>query len=351
MPIPDCQPVSAARRRCLALLGALAAGAVGRAVPAEVSPVNLYVDKALGAYGFGDGHPLGVDRQGAFLRAAEARGLRARTHEGHGRLATPDELERFHTPGYVAEVARAEAEGRRLLDGGDTPVFPDLFGASARVVGTALAALEDVMARRCRRTLQVVGGLHHAARGHAAGFCVFNDLGVVIESLRSEYGIRRVAYVDIDAHHGDGVFYAFESDPDLVFADLHQDSRTLYPGTGRAEETGRGPAAGTKLNIEMPPHADDRQFMQAWQRVEAHLAAHPPEFVLFQCGADSLDGDPLAQLAYTEAAHAHAARRLCALANRHCEGRLMAFGGGGYDRDNLGRAWSAVLEAMLDAGA
>jgi acetoin utilization protein AcuC len=311
--------------------------------------VRLYADKALGSYGFGDGHPLGVDRQGAFLRTAEARGLLARTPAGHGRTATRGEIERFHTPDHVATVARAEAEGRRLLDDGDTPVFPDLYAASARVVGTALAALDDVMAGRCRRTLQPVGGLHHAARDRAAGFCVFNDLGVVIETLRGEYGVRRVAYVDIDAHHGDGVFYAFEEDPDLVFADLHQDSRTLYPGTGRADETGRGRAAGTKLNIEMPRYADDRMFMQAWQRIEAHLAAYPPEFILFQCGADSLDGDPLAQLAYTEAAHAHATRRLCALAHRHCQGRLMAFGGGGYDRDNLGRAWCAVLEALLDA--
>lgn len=311
--------------------------------------MNLYADKSLGAYGFGDGHPLGVDRQGAFLRAAEARGLLARTRAGHARLATRAELERFHTAEYVALVAGAEAAGRERLDGGDTPVFPDVFAASARVAGTALVALEDLMAGRCRRTLQVVGGLHHAGRGHAAGFCVFNDLGVVIETLRAEYGIRRIAYIDIDAHHGDGVFYAFEEDPDLIFADLHQDSRTLYPGTGRADEIGRGPAAGTKLNIEMPPHADDRQFLQAWQRVEAHLAAHPPAFILFQCGADSLDGDPLAQLAYTEAAHAHAARRLCALADRHCDGRMMTFGGGGYDRDNLGRAWSAVLEALLEA--
>jgi acetoin utilization protein AcuC len=170
---------------------------------------------------------------------------------------------------------------------------------------------------------------------------------VVIETLRAIYGVRRVAYVDIDAHHGDGVYYAFESDPDLVFADLHQSSRTLFPGTGRAEETGTGAARGTKLNIELPPRAGDARFLQAWEEVEAHLRRFEPEFFVFQCGADSLAGDPLAQLAYTPAAHAHAARRLCALAERYGRGRLMAFGGGGYNRDNTARAWSGILRELL----
>ncbi len=309
--------------------------------------MHLFADSELAGYGFGDEHPLGIDRQGAFLAEAGRQGLVARAALQAGRVATRAELARFHTMEYVELVASAEADGREMLDGGDTPVFPNVYAASARVVGTALEGLADVMHARCRRTLQPIGGLHHAARDHAAGFCVFNDLGVVIETLRAEYGISRVAYVDIDAHHGDGVFYAFEADPDLIFADLHQDSRTLYPGTGRSDETGRGAAAGTKLNIEMPPRADDQTFLTAWSQVEAHLDKHAPEFIVFQCGADSLRGDPLAQLAYSPAAHAHATKRLCVLAARHAQGRLMAFGGGGYDRGNLGRAWSAVLRELL----
>ena len=309
--------------------------------------VHLFADPRLGGYGFGDGHPLGIDRQGAFLAEATAQALTTRTVMRPSRVATVAELARFHTRQYVDFVATAEAHGRHLLDDGDTPVFPNLYEASARVVGSALDGLADVMEARCARTLQPIGGLHHAARDHAAGFCVFNDLGVVIDTLRTEYGIQRVAYVDIDAHHGDGVFYAFEADPELIFADLHQDSRTLYPGSGREAETGRGAAMGTKLNIEMPPGAGDAAFMQAWTRVEAHLEKFPPEFIVFQCGADSLRGDPLAQLTYTPAAHAHATQRLCMLAERHAHGRLMAFGGGGYDRGNLGRAWSAVLRELL----
>ena len=189
-----------------------------------------------------------------------------------------------------------------------------------------------------------------ARRDSAAGFCVFNDCGVAIETLRSVHGLRRVAYVDIDAHHGDGVYYAFEDDPELVFADLHEDGRYLYPGTGAAEETGTGAGQGLKLNLPMPMQAGDEAFYAAWNKAEAFVDAHAPEFILLQCGADSIAGDPITHLQYTAAAHAHAARRLCVLADRHCRGRLLAMGGGGYNRDNLPRAWTAVVSELADAG-
>jgi acetoin utilization protein AcuC len=176
---------------------------------------------------------------------------------------------------------------------------------------------------------------------------VFNDCGVVIDTLRSQYGIQRIAYVDIDVHHGDGLYYPYESDPDLIYADLHEDGRFLYPGTGSGAERGKGGGAGLKLNIPMQPGADDKAFMAAWERVEAHLRLHKPEFIVFQAGADSIAGDPLAHLQYTPAAHAHAAQRLCVLANELCQGRIMGFGGGGYNRNNLALSWCGVLEAFI----
>ncbi len=238
-------------------------------------------------------------------------------------------------------------EGYGLLDQGDTPAFPGVFEAASTVVGTALAALERIMSGETVRAFVPIAGLHHARRDSAAGFCVFNDCGVVIEALRREFRIRRVAYVDIDAHHGDGVFYAFEDDSDLIFVDLHEDGRFLYPGTGRADETGIGAATGTKLNIPMAVGADDAEFFRQWDRAERFLEAAKPEFIVFQCGADSLSGDPLAHLAYTQAAHAYAATRLCAIADRYAQGRVLALGGGGYDLDNLARAWTAVVRALL----
>lgn len=159
--------------------------------------------------------------------------------------------------------------------------------------------------------------------------------------------MRRIAYVDIDAHHGDGVFYAYEDDPELFIADIHQDGRTLYPGTGQATETGKGDAAGTKLNLLLPAGAGSDAFRKAWEQAEAFVAAAAPEFVILQCGADSLAGDPITALRLAAGDHGLAASRLRELAAKHANGRLLALGGGGYNRQNLAAAWCAVVRALL----
>ena len=127
----------------------------------------------------------------------------------------------------------------------------------------------------------------------------------------SGHGLERIAYVDIDAHHGDGVFYAFEDDPAVIFADLHEDGHYLYPGTGDATECGRGAAEGTKLNIPMAPGADDAAFARAWPRVITHLERHEPQFIILQCGADSLEGDPITHLRYTRCIAWEGGARAC----------------------------------------
>lgn len=311
---------------------------------------GVFIGPETAAYGFGEDHPFGPDRQTAFEAEFRRRGLAEQTALHPPRQARRKELELFHTPVYLDFVARRCAEGTGYLDGGDTPALPGIDAACAWVVGTTLAAARQVMQGGLRRAFVPIAGLHHGGRGYAAGFCIYNDCGVAIEALRREYGLQRVAYVDIDAHHGDGVFYAFEADPALIFADLHEDGRFLYPGTGFPEETGAGPAAGTKLNIPLPPGADDTAFLGAWERVEEYLRAARPEFILFQCGADSIAGDPLTHLRYSPVAHAHAARRLCALADEYCDGRILGLGGGGYDRRNLALAWTGVVEAFVTAG-
>ena len=309
--------------------------------------VALYVDEGLGSYGFPDGHPWGTDRQDAFWKEATRQKLDQAVALQGSRVATVAEIERFHGDQHVQRVHQLSDRGYGSIDAGDTPAFPGVFEASAHVVGAALDGLQQVMAGEVLRTFQPIGGLHHAARNNAAGFCVFNDCGVVIDTLRSQYGIQRVAYVDIDVHHGDGLYYPYESDPDLIYADIHEDGRFLYPGTGAETERGKGPGTGLKLNIPMQPASGDPQFMAAWERVEVHLRQHKPEFIVFQAGADSIAGDPLAHLQYTPAAHAHAAQRLCVLANEMCGGRIMGFGGGGYNRNNLALGWCGVLNAFI----
>jgi acetoin utilization protein AcuC len=315
-------------------------------------PLCVYIGDDLAHYGFGEGHPFGPDRLGAFWQHACAAGLDRQVRQCTPVSVDRTVIERFHTKAYVERVIRQSATGEGYLDGGDTPAVQGIYEAACYVVGSVLDAIERIIGQecrgeQCRLAFVPIAGLHHARRDSAAGFCVFNDCGIAIETLRSQHGLQRIAYVDIDAHHGDGVFYSFEDDPDLIFADLHEDGRYLYPGTGRETETGRGAARGTKLNIPMPPEAGDDAFYTAWERVEAFIDEQRPEFILFQCGADSIAGDPITHLRYSPAAHRHAASRLQQLAERHCQGRLLAMGGGGYNRGNLALAWTAVVQALL----
>jgi len=311
--------------------------------------VVVVKDAATAAYGFGAGHPFGNDRHDAFHLELAASGVADQVDFATARVATREELLRFHTERYIDFVEQSCQTGAATLDGGDTPAFAGLYEAAATVAGATLEMVDMLMSGAARRAFVPIGGLHHAGRDHTAGFCVFNDCGIAAETLRSHYGLRRIAYIDIDAHHGDGMFYAFEDDPDLIIADIHEDGRALYPGTGHARETGQGAAAGTKLNIPLRPRMGDEKFLQVWEQVEAFLEDAKPEFILFQCGADSIGGDPIAHLQFTPAAHAHAARRLCALADKYCEGRILGMGGGGYNRINLAQGWTAVVAEFVAA--
>ncbi|MGF1643202.1 MAG: acetoin utilization protein AcuC [Thiotrichales bacterium] len=314
------------------------------------SVVEVYLGEALASYHFGPRHPFGAYRYPAFERAFHRAGLAEKT-----RLAEPappaDDaaLTLFHTEDYVARVKRQSETGAGVLDEGDTPAFRGVYEAAATVAGTALRATHRLVHGDTRRAFIPIAGLHHARRDSASGFCVFNDCAIVIEALRRWYGIHNIAYVDIDAHHGDGVFYAFEADPELIFADLHEDGRYLYPGSGRIDETGKGAAKGTKLNIPMPPYSDDGAFREIWSDVITFLERFKPEFVILQCGVDSLRDDPLTHLQYSPHAHAHATATLCQLADRFAAGRLLALGGGGYNPDNIAEGWTTVVRTLVEA--
>ena len=308
--------------------------------------LRVYYGPALARYGFGHGHPFGPDRLDAFWREAVARGLTARMAVAAPVVATEAELAAFHTTQYIARVRTLSDLGQGYLDAGDTPAFAGVYEAACSVVGSSLDAARRAASGEAPRAFVPIGGLHHATRHGAAGFCVFNDIGVVIEQLRRETPLRRFAYVDIDAHHGDGVYYGFAADPEVFIADIHEDGRYLYPGTGAVEERGDGAARGTKLNLPLPPEADDDAFAAVWPQVEAFVRAARPEMILLQAGADSIAGDPITHLRLSSQSHRRAAASLRALADEYCHGRFIAFGGGGYNRANLARAWCDVVEAM-----
>ena len=310
--------------------------------------VAVYTGEELGRYGFED-HPFGEDRIHAFWDEMHLRHLDYQVRFFHPALASEDQLKLFHTVEYVDKVKTLSEAGEGLLDYGDTPAYKGVFEDAAAVVGTVIVATHKLMNSEARRICVPIAGLHHSMPDTAAGFCVFNDVGVAIKILQQDYGLERIAYVDIDAHHGDGLFYPFESDPTVIFADIHEDGRYNFPQSGFPHEIGKGEAKGRKLNIPLLPLSADDDFMMMWDKVEGFLRQWKPQFIFMNCGADGLDGDPLAHLHYSARAHARAARGLCQIAEEFAEGRILGVGGGGYELRNVGKAWVAVVDAFLEA--
>lgn len=307
--------------------------------------VCVFIGERLSKYSFPDGHPLSSKRVERFFRLLEDARLE-NVDKCSPVLAHEEAILLFHLPEYVEFVKKASSLGTGYLDYGDTPAFPGVFEASSYVVGATLLGLDKVMRGESHHAFNPVGGLHHARRGRAGGFCVFNDAAIAISCAKKTYGLERILYVDIDAHHGDGVFYEFYDDPLVFIADIHEDGRYLYPGTGFAHETGSGNAAGTKMNIPLLPGSSDDEFTAAFSLVESFAERAKPELIIFQCGADGLSGDPLTHLQYSVKSHEFAARRLHSLAHSLCQGRLLALGGGGYNADRTARAWLEVVRVL-----
>lgn len=314
---------------------------------AKARTVCMYLGEQLGRYGFGDDHPFGEDRIHAFMDEMHRRELDWQVRILDSVACTESELLLFHTPEYVARVQEGSRTGEGMLDYGDTPAYVGVYDHVSHVVGAVLDATHKLMNDQMRRCFVPIAGLHHAMPDTAAGFCVFNDVGVAIKVLQQQYGLERIAYVDIDAHHGDGLFYPFETDPTVIFADIHEDGRYNFPNTGFPHEIGKGDAKGRKLNVPLLPLSGDQEFNMMWEKVEGFVDDWKPQFIFVNCGADGLDGDPLAHLHYSQQAHNRAIRSLCRIAERHSEGRILAVGGGGYDLRNVGRAWATVVNALL----
>jgi len=264
-------------------------------------------------------------------------------------IADESIISSFQTNEYVEFVKKCSKNGQGYLDQGDTPSFKGVFEASSYVVGSTLLALEMVVNKidGIVHAFNPIGGLHHARRNSAAGFCVFNDIGIAILQARNKYNIKKILYIDIDAHHGDGVYYEFDDDPDVYIADIHEDGSSLYPGTGLESENGSGRGKGTKLNLSLSSGATDHDFIAAFTKVEDFISSLECELIIFQCGADGLKGDPLTHLQYTHKAHKYAAEVLHEYAHKMCNGRIIGLGGGGYNRENIANAWTEVVKTFI----
>ncbi len=311
----------------------------------------VFLGQELARYGFGESHPFNSNRIHAFWSKFNALNLdkSSQIRIERPEIAEEEIILQFHDKDYVNLVKQASKRGTGFLDLGDTPAFRGVFEASSYVVGTSLKALQIVMENKggIKHAFNPIGGLHHARRASAGGFCVFNDIGILSIVAREKYGIERIAYVDIDAHHGDGVYYEFERDPKFYIADIHEDGRYLYPGTGAESEHGSGEALGTKLNIPMRPNSGDNDFFSEFNRIEGFIDdIAKPEFIILQCGADCINGDPLTHLKYSSIAHRYTSCILHRLAHDHSDGRIIALGGGGYNRANIADAWTEVVRSF-----
>jgi acetoin utilization protein AcuC len=297
-------------------------------------------------YSFPPPHPFNSARVVRFWEELEEQDLGETLVEPE--RADEQVLALFHEKGHIEFVRKASKLGYGYLDEGDTPAFLGVLEAAELAVGSTLACVEKVLSGEMDHAFNPVGGLHHARPDRSAGFCVFNDIGVAIEALRKR-GLERVLYVDIDVHHGDGVFYPFEQDRKVFIFDVHESGRFLYPGTGRENETGEGRAEGTKVNVPLLPGEGDERLKDILPRLEEFATLAAPEFIILQCGADGMAGDPIGGLTFSAGFHSKIAELLHKAAHKECAGRIVALGGGGYDPGNCARAWTAVVRELVRA--
>jgi acetoin utilization protein AcuC len=317
-------------------------------------------DEGLASYDFGPQHPLAPIRVKLTMELAQALGVLSRdgvtvTPAGP---ATDAELQLIHDRRYIEVVKAAgttaagdsgpELDVAMLLRHGlgteDDPVFAGMHEAAALVAGATLSAARAVMSGSAQHGASIAGGLHHAMRGNASGFCIYNDPAIAIAWLL-EQGIERIAYVDIDVHHGDGVQAAFWDDPRVLTISLHQHPATLFPGTGRPTETGGAAAEGSAVNVALPPGTRDAGWLRALEAVVPPLLQQfRPQILVSQHGCDTHWSDPLANLQITVDAQRAAHAAVHQLAHELTDGRWLLTGGGGYQLVQVvPRTWTHLL--------
>lgn len=315
-------------------------------------------DDELRKYDFGPGHPLAPVRQQLSYRLM--RDFHLLDAENVDLIApvapaTLGQILRVHSAEFVAAVQAASADPsaanhRRGIGTEDVPAFAGMHDAAAHVAGASLAAAAAVAGGKYDHAVNISGGLHHAARDSASGFCIYNDIAVAIGWLLDE-GFSRIAYLDVDVHHGDGVQSIFWDDPRVLTVSLHETGRTLFPGTGFPEEIGGPGALGTAVNLALPPGVGDEEWLRSFEAVvPAAVAAFEPQIVVSQQGCDSHLDDPLAHLALSVDGQRRSYQHIHELAHTYANGRWIAVGGGGYEwLDVVPRAWTHLAAIAFGA--
>lgn len=310
-------------------------------------------DEALCAYDFGPQHPLQPVRLKLTYELARICGVLEHVEVVAPPVAARADLERVHTPEFLDAVEHLSAVvddpygkygfGLGTQPGGntDTPAVRGMHEVSSLIAGGSVAAASRVWGGASDHAFNQAGGLHHAMADRASGFCIYNDASVAIAWLLAN-GAKRVVYVDVDVHHGDGVQAAFYNDPRVLTVSLHESGYFLFPGTGFPDETGGPNAIGTSVNVALPPYAGDAAYREAFDAIVPPLIeSFRPEVLVTQLGCDTHATDPLAHLALTTRTYRFVARAFHDLAHAVTGGKWLALGGGGYQRYAVvPRAWT-----------
>ncbi|MFJ3958363.1 acetoin utilization protein AcuC [Arthrobacter sp. NPDC090010] len=323
----------------------------GSAIVREEPPTTVVWDPAMTAYDFGPTHPMAPARLELTAQLAQDLGVlyRPQLTVLAPEVAEDEELARVHDPDYIAAVRKVSADPSSplpLLGLGteDDPAFGGMHEAAARLAGASLLAADRILSGAALHAVNFGGGMHHAARDRASGFSIYNDAALAVTRLL-DGGMERVVYIDVDAHHGDGTQGIFWDEPRVLTISLHESGQTLFPGTGFANETGGRNAPGSAVNIALPAGTSDAGWLRAFHSVvPAVVREFGPQAIVSQHGADSHRDDPLSNLQVTVDAQREVMSSVAGLAHRHCGGRWIATGGGGYNVYSVvPRSWTHLV--------
>lgn len=307
--------------------------------------IYLYYSEKFQNYNFGPEHPFNPARLMLAYKLMEEEGLMDDlTCRVEPQPAGEADLQRVHTPEYIASVQAEEPDLAFGLGSDDTPVFPGIYEASRLLAGSSIDAARRIIAEDCK-AFNIGGGLHHAMPSQASGFCVFDDPALAISVLKERF--ERILYIDIDGHHGDGVQQIFYEDLDVLTISMHESGLYLFPGTGFIDEIGAGPGLGHSVNIPMPMYAGDEEYRRAFEEIVPRLFEwFEPQAVVAQLGVDTHYSDPLTTLNMTLTGYTYLVQRIIELTEQHARGRLLALGGGGYNMEVVPVAWASVLHLL-----